>query len=232
MIDKQVSMRIVLARIHWLEGRPDEAQHLASEATDVAESDTPASVCQALGFAACPIAFWRGDYAVARELTHRFAEFSKHYLFTRWHRLALCYQASLDNEQTAQASPLGILQRDLLGTISECWVDDAAVARAERGLCGWCTSELLRVAGILLLRKGGAGAVDAAESRFRAALQIARDQGILAYELRAVTSLARLWLEQARHAEARSELGAVFERFDEGHETADLRAARTLLAQL
>jgi predicted ATPase/DNA-binding winged helix-turn-helix (wHTH) protein len=232
VIDKQVSMRIVLARIHWLEGRADKALRVASEATDLAESDTPASVCQALGFAACPIAFWRGDHALARELASRFVEFSKHYLFTRWHRLALCYQAALENQQVVDANPLGMLQRDLLGTLSEHWVDEATVARAERGLCGWCTAELLRAAGILLLRKGGAGALDAAESRFRAALQIARDQGALAWELRAAMSITRLELERGRHAEARSNLSAVFERFDEGHDTADLRAARALLDQL
>lgn len=241
-IDKNVSMRIVLARIDWLEGRADEAQRVAAEATDMAESDTPTSVCQALAFAACPIAFWRGDYAMARELTARLEEISKHYLFTRWHRLARCYQESLalltgnagwlENQQIVQATPVGILQRDMLGTISEHWVDAAAVGRAERGLCGWCTSELLRVAGVLLLRRGGVAAVSAAESRFRAALQIARDQGVLAYELRSAMSLARLWLEQGRHAEAKTELATVFERFDEGHETADWRAARTLLAQL
>jgi hypothetical protein len=241
-VDKNVSMRIILARINWLEGRADEAQRLACEATDLAESDAPASVCQALGFAACPIAFWRGDYALARELTGRLGEFSRHHLFMRWHRLALCYQHSLaaltcnsgssENEELVQVIPVGSLQRDLLGTISEYWVEAATVGRAERGLCGWCTSELLRVAGVLLLREGGVASVAAAESRFRAALQIARDQGALAYELRSVTSLARLWLEQGRHAEARAELSAVLERFDEGFETADLRAADRLLAQL
>jgi predicted ATPase/DNA-binding winged helix-turn-helix (wHTH) protein len=229
-IDKQVSMRIVLSRIHWLEGRADTAQRVAAEAANMAESDTPASVCQALAFAACPIAFWRGDFALARELTARLVEFSNHYLFARWHCLAVCFQQSLspENEHIERASPVGALQRELLGTISPDWVDAATVSRAERGLCGWCTSELLRVAGILLLREG---AVAAAEARFLAALQIARDQGLLAYELRIATSLARLWVEQGRHGDARAELGAVCERFGEGHETVDLRVARTLLVQ-
>jgi hypothetical protein len=168
---------------------------------------------------------------MARELTARFAEFSNHHLFARWHRLALCYQQSLDpeHEPVLHAIPAGPLQRELLGTVAEHWVDATTVSRAERGLCGWCTSELLRVAGILLLREGMGGA---AESRFQAALQIARDQGLLAYELRSARSLARLWAEQGRKSEARAELGAVFERFEQGHETADLRAARTLLAHM
>jgi predicted ATPase/DNA-binding winged helix-turn-helix (wHTH) protein len=231
-IDKHVSMRIVLARISWLEGRADEALSLASEAVDRAETDTPAALCQALAFAACPIAFWRGDAELARRLTARLVEFSRHHLFSRWHRLALCFEQSLESEPSGAATPLGSLQRDLLGTVHEYWVDSTTVERAERGLSGWCTSEMLRIAGILLLRKRHAGSNDAAESRFQAALQIARDQGLLAYELRAVMSLSHLWLQQGRYAEARTELSAVFERFAEGHETADLRAARALLARL
>jgi predicted ATPase/DNA-binding winged helix-turn-helix (wHTH) protein len=242
MIDKQVSMRIILARIGWLEGRAEEARRIVSEAIEAAESDSPASVCHVLGFAACPMAFWCGDYSLARELTERLAEVSKLHIFARWHRLAMCYQKSLallthgadasTNELLVQANPIGLLQRDLLGTICEYWVDAAIIGRAERGLCGWCTSELLRVGGVIMQREGAAGAAAAAESRFRAALQIARDQGALAYELRSALSLSRLLLQQGRRPQARVELSAVFEQFQEGHETADLRAAKTLLGEL
>jgi hypothetical protein len=238
MIDKQVSMRIILARISWLEGRAEEAHRIASEAIEAAESDSPVAVCHVLGFAACPIAFWCGDYSLARELTARLSEVSKLHIFARWQRLALCYQKSLalltrsadasTNELLVQANPIGLLQRDLLGTICEYWVDAAIIGRAERGLCGWSTSELLRVGGVILQREGGAGA----ESRFRAALQIARDQGAIAYELRSALSLARLLLDQDRRPQARVELGTAFEKFYEGHETIDLRAARALLTEL
>jgi hypothetical protein len=242
VIDKQVSTRIILARISWLEGRADEARRIASEAMEAAQSDSPASVCQALAFAACPIAFWCGDYGSARELTEHLAEVSKLHVFSRWHRLGMCYQKSLallthsadasTNELLVQASPIGLLQRDLLSTICEHWVDSAIIGRAERGLCGWCTSELLRIGGVIIQREGAAGAVAAAESRFRAALQIARDQGALAYELRSALSLSRLLLQQGRSPQARVELSAVFGQFQEGHETADLRAAKTLLGEL
>jgi predicted ATPase len=242
MIDKQVSMRIILARISWLEGRAEEAHRIASEAVEAAQSDSPASVCHALGFAAVPIAFWCGDYVSARELTDQLAEVSKLHIFARWHRLALCYQRSValltnsadasKNELLVQADPIGLLQRDMLSTISEYWVDAAIIRRAERGLCGWCTSEILRVGGITIQREGVGGAVAAAESRFRAALQIARDQGALAYELRNALSLSRLLMQQGRLSQARIELSTVFERFQEGHGTADLRTARTLLTEL
>lgn len=242
MIDKQVSMRIILARISWLEGRAEEARRIASEAIEAAESDSPASVCHVLGFAAAPIAFWCGDHVSAREFTEQLAEVSRLHIFARWQRLAMCYQRSLallthstdtsKNELLIQPDPIGLLQRDLLSTICDYWVDSAILGRAERGLCGWCTSELLRVGGVIVQREGGAGAGAAAESRFRAALQIARDQGALAYELRSALSLSRLLLQQGRRPQAKVELATVFERFQEGHETADLRAATALFAEL
>jgi predicted ATPase len=242
IVDKNVSMRIILARMSWLEGRADEAHRIASEALEVAESDSPTSICQVLAFASCPIAFWCGDYVLAREQTERLADIARLHIFERWHRLAMCYQKSwalltrgddaFSSDVLVQASPIGLLQRDLLGTISDHWVDSEIIGRAERGRCGWCTSELLRIGGQVIQREGGEGAVPAAEVRFLAARQIARDQGALAFELRSVLSLSRLLLQQDRRAQGRAELGAVFDRFHEGHETADLRAARTLMTEL
>jgi predicted ATPase len=69
----------------------------------------------------------------------------------------------------------------------------------------------------------------AAEEHFRHAFEWAHRQGALSWELRASTSLARLWHQQDRGAEAKEFLAAVYERFTEGFETADLQAARGLL---
>jgi len=54
----------------------------------------------------------------------------------------------------------------------------------------------------------------------------------LSWELRAATSLARLWHEQGRTTEARALLMPVYDRFTEGFDTADLRAARGLIDEL
>jgi len=53
-----------------------------------------------------------------------------------------------------------------------------------------------------------------------------------AYELRAATTLARLWGEQVRRAAARDLLGPVCGWFTEGFDTADLKEAKTLLIEL
>jgi predicted ATPase len=59
--------------------------------------------------------------------------------------------------------------------------------------------------------------------------RIGRRQQARAYELRAATSLARLWGEQSRRAEARGLLSPVYGWFTEGFETADLKEAKALL---
>jgi adenylate cyclase len=61
---------------------------------------------------------------------------------------------------------------------------------------------------------------------------VARGQGAHALELRAATSLSRLWCRQGKTAEARAVLAECYGWFTEGFDTADLRAARTLLAEL
>ena len=64
----------------------------------------------------------------------------------------------------------------------------------------------------------------------RQALDVARRQGALAWQLRAAMSLARLWRGQQRVSQARKLLGPVYRRFTEGFGTADLIAAKALLA--
>ena len=67
----------------------------------------------------------------------------------------------------------------------------------------------------------------------RQALDWARRQGALSWRsLRAATSLARLWRDQNRTKAAREILAPVYDRFTEGFETTDLKAAKLLLDDL
>ena len=70
------------------------------------------------------------------------------------------------------------------------------------------------------------------QKAFEDALRVARHQGAKAYELRAATSLARLWGERSRRAEAYDLLAPIYGWFTEGFETADLIDAKLLLDQL
>ncbi|HKA55226.1 MAG TPA: hypothetical protein VKJ47_16350, partial [Candidatus Binatia bacterium] len=73
---------------------------------------------------------------------------------------------------------------------------------------------------------------DEAEACFLKAIEIARKQQAKSLELRAVTSLARLWQQQGKEAEARQMLAEIYGWFTEGFETKDLQEAKALLEEL
>jgi predicted ATPase len=152
--------------------------------------------------------------------------------------LARPYWASL----LARAYGRGGWAEDALRTLSE------ALAMT-RGQDVW-KAELHRLRGELLLvrRGGGDGAnaapadaatvtevgdsLDQAESCFRHAIDIARRQQTKILELRAGTSLARLWEIQGKRAEARDLLGPIYSWFTEGFDVPDLKNAKALLDEL
>ncbi len=74
--------------------------------------------------------------------------------------------------------------------------------------------------------------IDAAESCFRHAIDIARGQQTKMLELRASTSLARLWGSQGKRLEARDLLGPIYNWFTEGFDAPDLKDAKALLHEL
>jgi class 3 adenylate cyclase/predicted ATPase len=89
-------------------------------------------------------------------------------------------------------------------------------------------AELHRLNGELLLRRDE----EQSDACFQRAIDIARAQQAKSFELRAVMSLARLWGEQGRRREARELLAPIYGWFTEGFDTADLKEAATLLAEL
>jgi ATP/maltotriose-dependent transcriptional regulator MalT len=109
---------------------------------------------------------------------------------------------------------------------------EAAIDHSERTEECWVFAELLRVKGELLLLHGGSGAAATAEDHFRQALDWARRQGALSWELRAATSLAQLMRDQGRPADAMALLQPVYDRFTEGFDTSDLQAAKALIDAL
>jgi predicted ATPase len=91
---------------------------------------------------------------------------------------------------------------------------------------------LLRIKGEILVQADAPNAASAAEELFRQSIAWARRQDALSWELRAATSVARLWHQQGRPEPARAILEPVYGRFTEGFDTADLRAAKALLDRL
>jgi DNA-binding winged helix-turn-helix (wHTH) protein/predicted ATPase len=92
-------------------------------------------------------------------------------------------------------------------------------------------AELYRLKGALLLKRAPPDAPQA-EACFQQALDIARQQEARSWELRAATSLARLWQSQDKRREAYDLLSPVYGWFTEGFDTADLQEAKVLLDEL
>ena len=92
-------------------------------------------------------------------------------------------------------------------------------------------AELHRLEGELR-RRLDVGDEQRAEASFRRALEIARQQQAKSWELRAATSLARLWGHQGRREAARELLAPLYGWFTEGFDTVDLKNAAALLAEL
>jgi predicted ATPase len=95
----------------------------------------------------------------------------------------------------------------------------------------WNEAELHRLKGELLLQQSPDNATEA-ESCFNQALNVAHQQQAKSWELRASTSLAKLWQSQDKHKEAYDLLAPVYGWFTEGFDTADLKDAKALLDAL
>jgi predicted ATPase len=109
---------------------------------------------------------------------------------------------------------------------------DDAIDKVERSKEKWCEAEVHRIAGEIVLKSPQAGAAAKAEAYFERALAVARQQQAKSWELRAATSLARLWRDQGKVQQARELLAPVYGWFTEGFDTRDLKEAKALLEEL
>ena len=255
--DLWAGARAHLARILWLQGLPDQAMRIAENSIEGARATNHAvSLGQALAVAGCPIALWVGDRAAAEHYVEMLLDHSTRYGLAHWRNYGCCYRgmlaiqrgdvnaglrllrAGFDEPGAAGSAPrlFRFVMAEALGRVGQVTgglaMIEEAIARSESTEERWAIAELLRIKGGLLLLQGAPEAAAAAEDRFRQALDWARRQGALSWELRAATSLARLLSDQGRAADATALLRPVYDRFTEGFDTADLKAAKGLLSAL
>jgi class 3 adenylate cyclase/predicted ATPase len=95
----------------------------------------------------------------------------------------------------------------------------------------WCEPEVNRIAGEIALKLPQPNARKA-QAHFERAITVARAQQARSWELRAATSMARLWRHQGKSQQARELLAPVYGWFTEGFDTRDLKEAKALLAEL
>jgi predicted ATPase len=257
--DQRVAGEIILAVILWLQGFPDQAVGTVQRTMERARaSDHAISLCYTLARAACPVALWVGDLAAAECYVSMLLDHSAKLAMAVWQAEGRCFKGMLLIKRDRGDTGLRLLRTalDELRETGSALRDSAFLCALVEGLAGagqvaeglaavdqalkrsessgerWCIAELLRVKGELILLENGPGAVAAAEDHFREALDSARRQGALSWELRAATSLARMWRGQGRSKQARELLAPVFDRFTEGFDTADLKATKALLGEL
>jgi predicted ATPase len=254
--DLGVSARVFLARMLWLRGFSDQAVRTAE--MSVAEAQATGhewSVCYALALAACPIALWAGDLRAAAHYAAALLDHSRKYDLPPFDTVGSGLQGLIslkggDFEKGSQRPVSGLeqviepsLSFWFLTGLSELAEGLARTGRTVEGLAlldagieqseaAWRTPEMLRLKGKLLLLQNGLSVAETADDLFRQALDGARRQGTLSWELRAATSHARLLTNQGRTADAIASLAPVYNRFTEGFGTADLIAAKQLMDEL
>jgi predicted ATPase len=103
--------------------------------------------------------------------------------------------------------------------------------RVERNEEHWFEAELHRLKGEALLALSPEHTAEA-EASYHQALAVACDQGARLWELRAATSVARLWRDQGRRQQAHDLLAPIYDWFTEGFDTPDLKHAMALLEEL
>ncbi|MDL2407764.1 hypothetical protein PY650_19290 [Rhizobium calliandrae] len=233
-VDKRVSMRIILSRTLWLQGMSEQAVAVMKEAVAIAPEDGPPALCQALSQSACVILLWCGYHDRVGEYIDRLFAATSRYTLTHWNSWATMYRrvlARIEAPDAGELAPIptdGILQLHTLATITGQLDGIDTEGRSFFDETGWAGPEILRRSAIRkLLVKSSEGMQD-----LRRSIDAAKQQGALAWQLRAATSLARHLKNGGELRQAIDELSAVYERFEEGFESTDLKAAATLLSEL
>ena len=254
--DQRVVGAAFLARILWLQGFPDRAMSTVQSIVDDPPLIGHArSLCIALAQAACPISLFVGDLPATERAVATLLDEAAGHALAIWHTWGRAFEGMLYIKRGDAVNGLALLRTaqgelretgfaalytEILRALAEALAGagevaeglvtiDEALARSERDEERWCVAELLRIKGELLLLQAGPDAVVGAEDHFRQAIDWAGRQSALSWELRAATSLARLWREQSRKEEARELLAPIYARFTEGFATADLRTAKALI---
>jgi predicted ATPase len=242
--------------ILWQVGLPEQALQRSQEAIALAQKQNhPFS----LGFALCYSAMmhqYRREPDAVLELTEATIKLSHEQGFVIWLGQAACLQGWALAEQGQTAEGISLISQGMadmratgtefltayttallaaamakIGQVKDAQslLEDAFKSVDIKGQ-GLYEAELYRLKGELLLQQGAA--FEEVEGHFQQAIEVARRRQTLAQELRAVTSLSRLWQGKEKSAEAHAALFESYGRFEEGFDTADLREARELLEEL
>lgn len=255
--DAGVTHRCYLALTLWHLGYPDRARNLAREACELARAiGHPFSLEHAVDFAAFLALYCRLG-TEAQALGEEEMAIATDQGFPFWHALGTLHKGAGLLQQGRLDETLPLLQKGLaafratgaevrvpsyLGMLGDAYMRMARFEEAHRVLDEALTvaeknddrcheAELLRLQGELLVAESPERLSDA-ETWFQRAIETARRQQSKGWELRATSSLARVWERTGRKEDARTALATVYGKYTEGFETPDLADAKGQLTLL
>ncbi|NNH85807.1 transcriptional regulator [Rhizobium laguerreae] len=209
--DQRVTARIILARSLWLLGEEDNALREVEEAVQHAiDIRHDLSLCNVLAEAACPLSLLSGDEALATRYIGMLKNQTKAHSLDVWNSYADCFEAELHlragrtDACLQQLIPsMAILRKSgflLFMTFFQSIaaqamsvqsrhtealeVAESAIEHCKSSGERWCLAELYRVRATVLLHQGNTESMFSAENSLRLALEIARQDGSVAWEQR------------------------------------------------
>ena len=254
---QRVGILVGFARVLWLRGLSDQARRITQTAIDEAASqDHPVSICISLLYAST-IFLWSGDTREADNFIEQLIAYAGRHSLAPYRAAGIAMKGELAiarNEaktgvevlraalETLRSEQYNVLVTVFIGALADglrktgqfdaalLTINDVIVRAANSG-AAFYLAELLRLKALILTsmpQPDYVSAVDCLEN----SLAVARQQSALALELRSATTLARLLSESGLQDQALHVLSPVLDRFTEGFETADVRAAHQLIRNL
>ncbi|MEJ0024836.1 MAG: winged helix-turn-helix domain-containing protein [Rhizomicrobium sp.] len=253
----RILARAISARNLWLQGYPDQAIACARLAVEEAAAmDHSLTLAIALIWA-ITVLLWTGELQSAEAYIDRLMSRAESHSLAPYLLVARGFKSEIairrgkaadgvaglqSSLQKLHAAPYELLTAELnlslVGGLSAVGRGDEAISLIDEALAGAETSggllhspELLRMKGTILAGQPAFNSDDA-EACFSRALELSRRQGARAWELRTAIDAAKLMANRGDVDSARGLLRPVFDGFAEGLGTADMKAARSLLATL
>jgi predicted ATPase len=255
--DHRIRALAALARTLWLQGYPEQAVKVAHQTIRVAEEfKHPVTLCIALSWTVS-VFIWSGEWTAAEATTERLVTHAARHALRPYQAISLGLTGDLSIKRGEAQNGVRLLGQCLdelraerhqvltpvlasamaeglavMGQIEDAFaaIDHALTKVAQNGGSS-DMPEILRIKGRLLLSAPRPDPSDAEDWLLRS-LESAHQQSALGWELRTATTLAQFMSDQGRRTQAHELLAGIYDRFTEGYETSDLRAARRLLEDI
>ena len=232
-----LSLRIRLARIHWLRADFREAWTLVQQITEGPETHSYAK-CHTLALAAIPIAIWKGDLSSAARWNQELLLHSIRSTSPYWQTYADAYSSLLEGRgRAANSAEAAQLERnvpllDIIAALGSSAPHAVTLTRVRQGEVGWCAPEVLRLAALESLEPNDPASRARCLAELRGAFDLSVEQGARFWSLRIALSLCEVATDgQSEHAIAQGWVLSLLNTIDDGSTQPDLQRARRWLSR-